>query len=176
MTATDRSGNEIYGTAYKAGRGAGVPTGQADHMAQMLSRCADNAVLTAFLDHLDTPAEAAVVTTGTGLKITKAHLFRDGPLVVDALKGGAAEAVLSPMDANCACVQGFARTQGLHVAPDGSDGAVFTLGTSANPLPQRAIIDDALWQRLNRWASKTYVPETDASRLSGAGAGLTDND
>ncbi|HAJ83567.1 MAG TPA: DUF3726 domain-containing protein, partial [Rhodobacteraceae bacterium] len=32
------------------------------------------------------------------------------------------------------------------------------------------------WQQLETYAALTYVPETDASRLVGAGAGLTDND
>jgi hypothetical protein len=42
--------------------------------------------------------------------------------------------------------------------------------------PSRVYISDenmAKWQAL---AAKTYVPETEQSRLGGAGAGLTDND
>jgi len=38
-----------------------------------------------------------------------------------------------------------------------------------------AVADD-LWQRASSHAAKTYVPATEASRLKGAGAGLTDND
>jgi len=37
-------------------------------------------------------------------------------------------------------------------------------------------VNDALWARLGALAEKTFVPETDASRAGGAGAGLTDND
>jgi len=37
-------------------------------------------------------------------------------------------------------------------------------------------IDDTGWARLSDFAFRSYVPESDASRLSGAGAGLTDND
>jgi hypothetical protein len=37
-------------------------------------------------------------------------------------------------------------------------------------------IDKQIWERLNRLAAQTYVPETESSRLSGAGAGLVDND
>lgn len=37
-------------------------------------------------------------------------------------------------------------------------------------------IDDTGWARLSEFAFRSYVPESDASRLSGAGAGLTDND
>jgi len=37
-------------------------------------------------------------------------------------------------------------------------------------------VDEQIWQRLNKLAAQTYVPETESSRLSGAGAGLVDND
>ncbi len=47
---------------------------------------------------------------------------------------------------------------------------------SAKPLPRRKMIDDALWDRLQELAARTYVPASDASREKGAGAGLTDND
>ncbi len=39
-----------------------------------------------------------------------------------------------------------------------------------------SVVSDAVWARLNALAMQTYVPETEASRLSGAGAGLVDND
>lgn len=32
------------------------------------------------------------------------------------------------------------------------------------------------WVRIKQLAAKTYVPESEASKLGGAGAGLTDND
>ena len=40
----------------------------------------------------------------------------------------------------------------------------------------RAQPDTAAWTTLNRLAARTYAPATEASRLRGAGAGLTDND
>lgn len=36
-------------------------------------------------------------------------------------------------------------------------------------------IDDATWSRLAAFAQRTFAPATEASRLSGAGAGLSDN-
>ncbi len=38
------------------------------------------------------------------------------------------------------------------------------------------VIADAVWRRFNALAALTYVPASDHSRLSGAGAGLSDND
>jgi len=37
-------------------------------------------------------------------------------------------------------------------------------------------MDEEIWEALGRFAHRTYVPATEASRLKGAGAGLTDND
>lgn len=37
-------------------------------------------------------------------------------------------------------------------------------------------VDASLWTAFDRLAQKTYVPATEASRASGAGAGLSDND
>jgi|GEM_PF-913007 len=44
------------------------------------------------------------------------------------------------------------------------------------PAPEPVEIDDTGWSRLSEFAFRSYVPESEASRLSGAGAGLTDND
>lgn len=41
--------------------------------------------------------------------------------------------------------------------------------------PGRAVEAEA-WSRLNGFAQRTFAPATEASRLRGAGAGLTDND
>lgn len=40
----------------------------------------------------------------------------------------------------------------------------------------RAEVDNAVWDALQTFAHKTYAPNTGQSRLSGAGAGLLDND
>lgn len=37
-------------------------------------------------------------------------------------------------------------------------------------------VDETTWTRLNEYAQRTFAPATQASRLSGAGAGLSDND
>jgi hypothetical protein len=37
-------------------------------------------------------------------------------------------------------------------------------------------ISNAVWEKLLKFAHNTYVPSSEASRLTGAGAGLTDND
>ena len=43
--------------------------------------------------------------------------------------------------------------------------------------PQKTLnIDPKIWKKLQTQAQKTYVPSSEKSRKSGAGAGLTDND
>lgn len=46
---------------------------------------------------------------------------------------------------------------------------------SAEPI-LRADISSLLWSELEIFEYKTYAPESEASRLKGAGAGVTDND
>lgn len=55
---------------------------------------------------------------------------------------------------------------------------VQTGGTVGTPLAEarRAMPSEADWILLNTYAHRTYAPDTEASRLRGAGAGLNDND
>ena len=42
--------------------------------------------------------------------------------------------------------------------------------------PKRQTLDPELWARIKALAAHTYVPESETSKLSGAGAGTHDND
>ena len=53
---------------------------------------------------------------------------------------------------------------------------VSQLKNTFEPPKQGAEIDDSYWREAELLAAKTYVPESQASRTGGAGAGLTDND
>ena len=55
-------------------------------------------------------------------------------------------------------------------------GALHRPGVQARPCQTRADVGDRTWALLDAFAAKTYAPATEASRLNGAGAGLTDND
>jgi len=46
----------------------------------------------------------------------------------------------------------------------------------APPGHARHVVDAESWRRLDALARRTYAPATEASRLAGAGAGLSDND
>lgn len=59
--------------------------------------------------------------------------------------------------------------QSVRVGPGGMTGQVTARTTRASP-------SNEAWACLESFAHRTYAPATEASRLSGAGAGLTDND
>lgn len=61
------------------------------------------------------------------------------------------------------------RTAGVHC----QKGGQFHAPTVMTRAPDN--VSPAAWSRLAAFAERTYAPATDASRLSGAGAGLTDN-
>ncbi len=69
-------------------------------------------------------------------------------------------------------------TAGL-LSPLASDVSISPCGFPSNPrtaAKRRGTIDPEAREILERFAHRTYVPASEASRLSGAGAGLTDND
>jgi len=61
--------------------------------------------------------------------------------------------------------------QGLMQAMLAARGAV-----DVTPAKGPQELDQSDLETLERWAAKTFVPESEASRQAGAGAGLTDND
>ncbi|WP_299948093.1 DUF3726 domain-containing protein [uncultured Ruegeria sp.] len=77
-----------------------------------------------------------------------------------------------------------AATDGVRLAlrnecPAFADHVEVALGdglTDPCSLQTRATPDPAAWKILNQFAHRTYAPATEASRLLGAGAGLSDND
>ncbi len=60
-----------------------------------------------------------------------------------------------------------------------TDVSITACGFPSNPITadkRRGTIEQASREILERFAHRTYVPASEESRLSGAGAGLTDND
>lgn len=65
------------------------------------------------------------------------------------------------------------------VTPDQQKTVQVQLGgkiIDTTPTRLRATPSDADWATLERFAHRTYAPDTEESRLKGAGAGLSDND
>ncbi len=177
-----RSLNEIGGMVMKAARGAGVPLGHCEDLAaaSVFLAATDPARLNAVMDALSGPFENAQTSEdGTTMICANARAVMAGPAAIDALRCGAEKIILQNIDAPrvvvamCGAlglsVQHKFEGTDMHVSL-ASDGAV------VQPTAQAVTVSELLWDQLAALAAKTYVPATEASRLSGAGAGLTDND
>ena len=75
----------------------------------------------------------------------------------------------------CDVIEAMALYRGVSATVH-AGGVLLTAEERPVPVPSRCDVDPMDWQVLGKYAALTYVPETDASRLAGAGAGLTDND
>jgi hypothetical protein len=149
-----RSINEIQGMVLKAARGAGVPLGVGEDLARAVPFFIESNALqevTHLIDGACAEAQTAIDSATVG------------------------DAIAPPATESLTALKCLAASQGLHL--DVKDG---TLHTSAKPQISAAtgpqVVPDALWSQLEAWAAKTYVPASEASRIAGAGAGLTDND
>lgn len=171
-----RALNEIGGMAQKAARGACIPLGHAEDLGRvaiyLASTSGDVSPITRALEEAYAPLSLDwsddVVTVQSG----QAALV--GPSLRDAFAMGYDTAQLAD-PTHAPLVGAFLAEGGVALRWDGlklmrSDTTV--LPGICNPVE----VADADWSVWARFAAHTYVPETDASRLSGAGAGLTDND
>lgn len=120
-------------------------------------------------------------TLGGGTPLTFLNL--PNPLVFAGYVGMAAQAQgrafrLTWSGASCT----FARDLWLGQGGDGhapTDVTCYACDLPVVPaatLAARAVVRAETLVRLERYAHRTYAPETEASRLAGAGAGLNDND
>lgn len=153
------SRNELCALALKAARGAGVPLGHAEDFSAAVGFMQ---TFDGLVGVLDEPLETSAVMTM--------------PLALDALIAGADEIAANIQDT--ALVEGYIGLAKRDYRLDLSfDGAVLRKGGTAPSLAKGPVaVPQATFDYLNRFAAKTYVPATEASRLAGAGAGLTDND
>ncbi|MGR3638808.1 DUF3726 domain-containing protein [Alterinioella nitratireducens] len=198
--------NEIEATARKAARGAGLSWGEAEEAgratrwlcAHGLDGCGDLAVLLRGPRHAGPDispgqwsASRPLCALRTGIALSDfAHLLPGGPIRLTPVAhprlllpfaSAAARALCKTITLHSA---GFiATTDGTQTAltgqPQSKAAVTLTLGgTVTRPLPcaRRATPAPTDWARLLSFAARTYAPATEASRLAGAGAGLSDND
>lgn len=177
-----RSLNEISGMVLKAARGAGVPLGHCEDLAAAAGYIAatDPEALGIFGAVFGASHGIPTCTSqGDTTTISSGSVAIAGPLAVDAIGAGARDVRLCNVSAPTLvfalfAVRGFAVSHRF----EGADLIVTTTSDAAPPAPVvgPAVVSDQLWQTLADFAAKTYVPASEASRMAGAGAGLTDND
>lgn len=198
---TDLSLGELEALATKAARGAGMPWGlaaEAGHSVRVLAGAgapggARLAGLLTSYGQVARPRRDKGVWRGDGAlcPVTLgaaladfAEPARTGPVAAPALLAGGI-ARLADLRPTLEWAGGV-----IWASPNGlgcsgkldalvADEAELTLGTAPAQITRartRANVSDEVLSILNRFAHKTYAPATEASRLAGAGAGLTDND
>ncbi len=161
MTDIELSANEIEALVLKAARGGGLPLGLAEDLAAAVAYL-DLAALR--VCPCDSGAAAAI------------------PTALDRVAAGeGAQTVVADHDMIEAYVASIEQQTGRTLIREKTDaGGVFVAFTPEAPAfcatRGRRAVPQALLDHLTEMAAKTLVPETECSRIAGAGAGLTDND
>jgi len=168
--------NEVGGMAVKAARGAGIPLGQAEDLGRIAIYLAGTSGNVSPITHaLSERQQDAKVDwqedTVTALAGSAAVI---APIIRDGFAMGYNRAELADLD-HCPLVGAFLAESGIALCWDGctlwrSDTTVIASKTKPIAIPD----DD--WSVWAAFAANTYVPESEESRLAGAGAGLNDND
>ncbi len=167
--------NEVQSTVLKAARGAGLPLGQAEDLARVASYLmgirGEAAVITRALQEPVTEVQARWQDSHVTLSGSAAMI---APVICDAFRMGYDSVTFAKAD-HSAYIGAAMAVQGV---PLWWEGCTIRRGDSevlpAKPGPVTVPAQD--WDVWMGLAAKTYVPESETSRSTGAGAGLTDND
>lgn len=163
------SANEVITLAAKAARGAGAPPAQAadfgiaalrhlqagrevDTLADALERLPTGPILLL-------PLQLLRISENTQDDVAKGEFLR-------AECGGLAQSYLDAQPYETV----------MEKSGDSARVMLFLDKPKATHISHRVFIPDRLVTLFQTYAARMLVPETDASRLSGAGAGLSDND
>ena len=166
------SSNELQMAALKACRGIGLPIAQAQEVAAAVA--ASPKAIPDFLKYLSQPLQRADFNFSNGVEVKNANILRDFAVCADAAISGAPYVVIQDIEKS-ELIIALAKHRGVVVNTQSKDLSI-TDGTGSKLLFERCEIDANDWTAIGRYAALTYVPETDQSRLDGAGAGLSDND
>lgn len=158
--------NEIQSLCIKAARGAGASSGCADRFGAAATRH-----LFAHRDARDLLTALAKLPLGP---VATLPALVDGLLLLQTN-------VEVPKDATKALVESYVealpfRTQQCEAENDLLRAQIDTSQPAVPIKCKRLEVPVTVLNALKTLAAKTYVPASDASRIAGAGAGLTDND
>lgn len=166
--------------ATKAARGALVPLGHAEDFGPVVAYMAqyEPSQLSCLKIALEGPfAPAGIVEQDTVLMLDAVQTIIAAPIARDLIKAGEDVVRLCNVDAPDLLHFYCATFGDVTCAQDGDDFILRVTDTSpGRQAIQACDFPDDIWQVLADFAAQTYVPATEASRLAGAGAGLTDND
>ncbi len=160
------SANEVMTLAAKAARGAGAPPAQASNFGRAVVR------------HLLAGRDAGDLSNAL-------DALPDGP-VIDLPIAFARLQETAGASGQIDChswphlAQSYAVALPFATETDVRDDVLHITADLQTPAPKtilaRIELPDALLEKMTHLAARILVPESDASRLAGAGAGLSDND
>ena len=168
----DCSSNEIQMLVLKACRGVDLPFSQAQEVAFAIA--ASPRAIPNFLEYLSLTHQKAEFDFTDGLKIKNANILRDFSVCADAALQGVDEVVIRDVKV-CELILALAKYRGVKVDVRSNDLFISKHAEFEKKF-ERHNLEQKYLSMLNKYAALTYVPETDQSRLDGAGAGLNDND
>ena len=166
------SSNELQMAVLKACCGIGLPIAQAQDVAAAVA--ASPQAIPDFLKYLSQPLQGADFDFSDGLEVKNANILRDFAVCADAAIFATSSVVIRDID-KCELIIALAKHRGVMVNTQ-SNNLRISKGIASELLFERCDIDANDWTAIGQYAALTYVPETDQSRLDGAGAGLSDND
>lgn len=182
--------SEITATGRKATKGAGYSWGLADEAGRATAWLWEHGFdsITALADVLDAGIpDACPIRIGAGLCDTPPETPATfakvaSPILLLSFAAELGKITQSTVKLGIGDGLYFATPEAMFVVQTGLEGPVTLIchagepqGERLSPHPRRAAPAEA-WARLGKWEHKTYAPATEASRLAGAGAGLSDND
>lgn len=171
-----RSTNELGALVQKAARGAGLPVGHAQDMGHLAVHMGVNGKpLDVMLTALRTPLTPLAVTwADDAISFEHGHPVLIAIATRDAFEAGMRQAYFQD-DLQMLLVGPLLASGGITTTSN--HRSITATGTQFDE-PGKGPVDiaDDIWDGFAALAAKTYVPATDASRLAGAGASLSDND
>lgn len=182
--------SEITATGRKAAKGAGYSWGMADEAGRATAWLWDHGIdsITALADLLDHGnPDTCPIYIGTRLcdaPFGRAITFEtvQSPILLLSFAAELGKITQNTIQLTIGTGTYFATAEAMFCDTPSLDGPVAMLrhkdapmGDRLTPVARRAAPTEA-WARLGKWEHKTYAPATEASRLAGAGAGLSDND
>ena len=166
------SSNELQMAVLKACRGIGLPIAQAQDVAAAVA--ASPQAIPDFLKYLNQPLQKADFDFTNGLEVKNANILQDFAVCADAAIFGTSSVVIRDIN-KCELTLALAKHRGVVVKTQSKDLSI-SEGIASELAFERCNVDTKDWTAIGQYAALTYVPETDQSRLDGAGAGLNDND
>ena len=167
---------EIEALVLRAARGAGVPLGWAEDVAHAIGFAATDVALDELAEAFKEPWNTSVADSeimGSGL----APIIAACDAVLSGARGVTVPRSYPEMTAALVALQSAVSGRSILMDWRGQSIALsIGNGPVARADHRRFEPSADTLERLKGYAALTYVPETEASRLAGAGAGLTDND